>query len=148
MQPLPIPFAPWVWRNVAETLDRRDTDSPEADEATESAGRQDRPDIGLIGYEVEALDGSIGEVDQSNARVPADCLLVDAGTWLSRLKVVLPVGAVAKVDHDAKKVHVDRTKDQVREAPEYDADTFDADDYRQRLGDYYTESYRITPSSR
>lgn len=145
MHPLPIPFMPWAWRNVGELLDRRDTDSPEADEATGSADRQDRPDIGLLGYEVEALDGAIGEVDQANARVPADCLLVDAGTWLSHLKVVLPVGAVAKVDHDAKKVFVDRTKDQVRQAPEYDEDTFDPDDYRQRLGDYYTESYRTAP---
>jgi hypothetical protein len=145
MHPLPIPFAPWVWRNVEELLDGRDTDSPEADEATRSTERHDRPDIGLLGYGVEALDGTIGEVDQSNARVPADCLLVDAGTWLSQLKVVLPVGAVAGVDHDAKKVYVDRTKDQVRQAPEYDPDTFDADDYRRRLGDYYTESYRTTP---
>ncbi|WP_367128012.1 PRC-barrel domain containing protein [Saccharothrix sp. HUAS TT1] len=146
MHPLPIPFAPWVWRNVAEVFDRRDTSSPEAGEATDPAQRQERPDIGLLGYGVEALDGPIGEVDEANARVPADCLLVDAGTWLSQLKVVLPVGAVARVDHDAKKVHVDRTQDQVRHAPEYDADTFDADDYRRRLGDYYTESYRTTPA--
>lgn len=145
MHPLPIPFMPWAWRNVGDLLDGRDTDSPEADEATRSADRHDRPDIGLLGYRVEALDGAIGEVDQANARVPADCLLVDAGTWLSHLKVVLPVGAVAKVDHDAKAVFVDRTKDQVRQAPEYDEDTFDPDDYRQRLGDYYTESYRTTP---
>ncbi|MFE9747939.1 PRC-barrel domain containing protein [Saccharothrix saharensis] len=147
MHPLPIPFAPWVWRNVDELLDGRDTDSPEAGEATRSPERHDRPDIGLLGYEVEALDGTIGEIDQSNARVPADCLLVDAGTWSAHRKVVLPVGAVARVDHDAKTVHVDRTKDQVRQAPEYDPDTFDADDYRQRLGDYYTESYRSTPAS-
>ena len=145
MQPLPIPFAPWVWRNVTELLDRRDTDSPEADEATRASERRDRPDIGLLGYRVEALDGTIGEVDQANARVPADCLLVDTGTWLSQRKVVLPVGAVAGVDHDAGKVHVDRTKDQVRQAPEYDEETFDADDYRQRLGDYYTASYRTAP---
>ncbi|WP_033443170.1 hypothetical protein [Saccharothrix sp. NRRL B-16314] len=145
MQPFPIPFAPWVWRNVSELLDRRDTDSPEAAEATEAADRRERPDIGLLGYEVEALDGSIGEVDQSNARVPADCLLVDTGTRLSHHKVVLPVGAVARVEHEARKVHVDRTKDQVQHAPEYDPDTFDATAYRERLGEYYTESYRTTP---
>ncbi|NUT48152.1 MAG: PRC-barrel domain containing protein [Saccharothrix sp.] len=145
MHPLPIPFAPWVWRNIAEALDRRDTDSPEAAEATGSERRHDRPDIGLLGYSVEALDGTIGEVDRSNARVPADCLLVDAGDGRSHRKVVLPVGAVAGVDHDGRKVHVDRTGDQVRQAPEYDPDTFDADDYRRRLGDYYAESYRTAP---
>jgi hypothetical protein len=144
MQPFPFPFVPWVWRNVSELRNRRDTDSPEADEAT-AADHRDRPDIGLLGYRVEALDGSIGEIDQSNALVPADCLLVDAGTWLSTHKVVLPVGAVARVDHDTKTAHVDRTKEQVRQAPEYDPDTFDADDYRQRLGHYYTESYRTAP---
>ncbi|MFI9011072.1 PRC-barrel domain containing protein [Actinosynnema sp. NPDC053489] len=146
MQPLPIPFAPWVWRNVGELLVRRDTGSPEVDEAIRSDDRHERPDIGLLGYEVEALDGTIGRVDQVNARVPADCLVVDAGTWLSRHKVVLPVGAVARVDHDAKTVHVDRTLDQVRQAPEYDPDAFDAEDYRRRLGEYYTESYRTRPA--
>ncbi|WP_447008114.1 PRC-barrel domain containing protein [Saccharothrix isguenensis] len=145
MHPLPFPFVPWIWRNVSDMFDRHDTDSPEADEATDAPDRRERPDIGLIGYEVEALDGAIGEVDQSNAEVPADCLMVDTGTMLSHHKVVLPVGAVARIDHQAKKVHVDRTKDQVQQAPEYDPDTFDATDYRERLGAYYTESYRTVP---
>ncbi|MFD7657965.1 PRC-barrel domain containing protein [Actinosynnema sp. NPDC059797] len=134
-QPYPFPFAPWVWRDAVALLDTRN----------EAVDDHDRPDVGLLGYEVEAVDGRIGKVDESNALVPADCLLVDTGTWLTSHQVVLPVGAVARIDHDARVVHVDRTKEQVKGGPEYDPDTFDADEFRARLGEYYTESYRTAP---
>ncbi|MFC6092360.1 PRC-barrel domain containing protein [Saccharothrix lopnurensis] len=135
MEPHPFPFAPWIWRDAVAILDTRN----------EAVGDRDRPDVGLLGYEVEAVDGRIGKVDEANARVPADCLLVDTGTWLTSHQVVLPVGAVARIDHDGRVIHVDRTKEQVTSGPEYDPDTFDADAFRARLGDYYTESYRTAP---
>jgi hypothetical protein len=139
MQPYPYPFIPWIWR---ESAGMGQTSDPSEDDAT---ALRDRPDTGLLGYEVEAVDGRIGEVDQANAEVPADCLLIDTGTWLTSHRVVVPIGAVDRVDHEARRIHVDRTKNQVKDAPPYDADTFDADDYRQRLADYYTESYRSEP---
>ncbi|QFZ24635.1 PRC-barrel domain containing protein [Saccharothrix syringae] len=134
MQPHPFPFAPWMWRDAVALFDNRN----------EAVVDHDRPDVGLVGYEVEAVDGRIGKVDDANARVPADCLLVDTGTWLTSHQVVLPVGAVAGIDHGERRVHVDRTREQVKNAPEYDAD-FDADEFRARLGEYYTESYRTAP---
>lgn len=133
----PFPFIPWVWRDAPGLVTDRDRDDEEA------AGP--RPDTGLIGYDVEAVDGTIGSIDKANAEVPSDCLLVDTGPWIFGRKVVLPVGTVERVDHDARKVHVDRTKEQVKDSPEYDPDTFDSDEYRRRIGDYYTESYRRTP---
>ncbi|MGW6441937.1 PRC-barrel domain containing protein [Lentzea sp. NPDC055074] len=126
----PIPFLPWAWRDPSWTGE------PAQDLA-------DRPDTGLIGYDVEATDGGIGKIDEDNAKVPHDCLMVDTGPWIFGHKVVLPVGTVRHVDHEARKVHVDRTKEQIKDAPQYDAD--DHEDYRRRTDEYYAESYRLMP---
>ena len=131
----PIPFLPYVWRDQSWFEQQQD------DDATPLA---QRPDTGIVGYEVEATDGGIGKVDEDNAKVPNDCLMVDTGPWIFGRKVVLPVGTVQRVDHQERKVWVDRTKEQIKNAPEYDADA-DPEDYRKRTGDYYTESYRAMP---
>ena len=130
----PVPFVPWVWRDASWA------DEPDQDQDQNLA---DRPDTGLIGYEVEATDGGIGKIDQDNAKVPHDCLMVDTGPWIFGRKVVLPVGTVRHVDHAERKVHVDRTKEQIKNAPEYDPD--DHDNYRRRTDEYYTDSYRLMP---
>jgi len=143
MQPYPYAFTPWIWRDPSwQTADRRDVD--DADYPDDATPTSERPDTGLIGYDVEATDGAIGSIDQDNAKVPSDCLMVDTGPWIFGRKVVLPVGTVRRVDHDERKVYVDRTKDQVKAAPEYDPDA-DSESYRQRLGDYYADSYRRIP---
>lgn len=126
----PIPFIPWMWRDPSWT-----------GEPDQDLG--DRPDTGLIGYDVEATDGGIGKIDEDNAKVPHDCLMVDTGPWIFGHKVVLPVGTVRHVDHEGRKVHVDRTKEQIKDAPEYDPDDHDA--YRRRTDEYYAESYRLMP---
>ncbi len=135
----PIPFVPWMWRDPSwggapqpgqQEQDRQEQDRQELAQ---------RPDTGLIGYDVEATDGGIGKVDEDNAKVPHDCLMVDTGPWIFGRKVVLPVGVVDHVDHQERKVHVDRTKEQIKNAPEYDEED---EGYRDRTADYYTESYR------
>lgn len=55
--------------------------------------------------------------------------------------MLLPAGVVQRIDTAEEKVYVDRTKDQIKDAPEYDADTGDTND-RDRLGGYYGDSYR------
>jgi hypothetical protein len=129
----PVPFVPWVWRDPSWAS------GPEHDEKELAQ----RPDTGLIGYEVEATDGGIGKVDEENAKVPHDCLMVDTGPWIFGRKVVLPVGTVQRVDHEERKVFVDRTKEQIKNAPEYDPD--DDEGYRRRTDEYYAESYRLMP---
>ncbi|GAA3463638.1 PRC-barrel domain containing protein [Saccharothrix longispora] len=145
----PFLFVPWVWRDPSWLTDpdtaRGDDRDTGADDARGAAGTGRRPDVGLIGYDVEATDGGIGKVDEDNAEVPADCLMVDTGPWIFGRKVVLPVGTVRRVDHQERKVHVDRTKEQIRNAPEYDPDDTDHDGHRRRTGDYYTETYRLVP---
>jgi hypothetical protein len=129
----PVQFVPWVWRDPS-WIDEHEHDEQQLAQ---------RPDTGLIGYEVEATDGGIGKIDEDNAKVPHYCLMVDTGPWIFGRKVVLPVGTVHHVDHQERKVYVDRTKEQIKNAPEYDPENHD--DYRRRADDYYAESYRMMP---
>ncbi|MEJ3744455.1 PRC-barrel domain-containing protein [Actinomycetes bacterium KLBMP 9797] len=141
----PFPFLPWVWRDPsilnpgappAEDVPTRRPDTPENDRR--AAGD-------LAGYDVEALDGGIGSIDEANDEVGAAYLVVDTGPWIFGRKVLLPAGTVDRVDHENRKVYVDRTKEQIKNSPEYDKETFDSAAYRERVGGYYTESYREVP---
>ncbi len=91
----------------------------------------------LVGYGVEAEDGSIGKVDEGTYEVGESHLVVDTGPWIFGKKVMLPAGVVRDVDHDDEKVYVSRAKDQIKQAPEYDESLISDDEYRDRLGSYY-----------
>jgi len=107
----------------------------------ETAGYTEGTD--LTGYKIAAVDGDIGKVDDATYESGTAGLVVDTGPWIFGRKVLLPAGVVERVDHEDEKVYVDRTKDQIKESPEYDADTGVVDDdYRTRLGGYYDDTYR------
>jgi hypothetical protein len=95
----------------------------------------------LVGYKVEATDGSIGKVDSASDDVSSSYLVVDTGVWIFGKKVMLPAGVVSQVDHEDQKVFVDRSKDQIKAAPEYDADSPTDPAYRDKLGGYYGDTY-------
>src|SRR6187200_308615 len=86
----------------------------------------------LEGFDVEARDGSIGEIDEATNEVGGSFVVVDTGPWIFGRKVVLPAGTIENIDLDNRKVVVGLTKDQIKNSPEYDPDRFD-DDYRGRL---------------
>jgi len=58
-----------------------------------------------------------------------------------RPKVMLPAGTITRVDTGDRKVFVDRTKAQIKDAPEFDKDTYAGSEYRDRLGSYYQRTY-------
>lgn len=91
----------------------------------------------LTGYHVEALDGSIGKVDEATYDVAQSYVIVDTGPWIFGKKVMLPAGVIQRVDENEEKVFVNRNKDQIKSAPEYD-DSMNTDPtYRDDLGTYY-----------
>jgi hypothetical protein len=90
----------------------------------------------LVGYDVEATDGSIGTIDKASYDASDAYVVVDTGFWIFGKKRLIPAGAIASVDHDSKSVHVTMTKEQVRSAPDYDSDDWD-DGARSRHHDYY-----------
>jgi hypothetical protein len=95
----------------------------------------------LSGLKVEALDGSIGKVDDATTDVSGSFIVVDTGPWIFGKKVMLPAGVISRVDLDTETVFVNRTKDQIKSAPEYDESKqrgeSDRDRYRTDLGSYY-----------
>ena len=91
----------------------------------------------LIGYGVEALDGSIGKVDDTTAQTGAGTFVVDTGPWIFGKKVMLPIGVFGSVDRDDEKVFVNRTKDEIKNAPEFDESLIEDQTYRNQIGSYY-----------
>ena len=90
----------------------------------------------LVGYDVEATDGSIGNIDQATYDASNAYVVVDTGFWIFGKKRLIPAGAITTVDHDSKNVHVGMTKEQIKSAPDYDGDDWN-DDARTRHSDYY-----------
>jgi len=91
----------------------------------------------LTGFSVEAVDGGIGKVDEASTDVGASYIVVDTGTWIFGKKVLLPAGTIQSVDPDAETIFVNKTKDEIKDAPEFDEDRYQDESYRNDLGGYY-----------
>jgi len=72
------------------------------------------------GYKVVANDGEIGHIDSFAIAPDESHLVVDTGGWLFGRMSVIPAAAVRVVNAEAKTVQVDLTKQQIKDAPEYD----------------------------
>jgi hypothetical protein len=95
------------------------------------------PDMDISGYKVEALDGSIGKVDDATYDVGQSHIVVDTGPWIFGKKVMLPAGIVKNIDSSEEQIFVNRTKDQIKDAPEFDDSLLKDDAYRSSVGTYY-----------
>jgi hypothetical protein len=93
----------------------------------------------LTGFEVEAIDGGIGKVDEATQEAGASYLVIDTGPWIFGKKVMLPAGVVDNVDLDEQKIYVNRTEDEIKNAPEFDESLYRDDAYRSQLAAYYGE---------
>ena len=91
----------------------------------------------LTGYSVEALDGGIGKIDEASNDVGASYVVVDTGPWIFGKKVMLPAGVIGRVDAAEEKVFVNRTKEQIKNSPEFDPDSYRDQTYRGEVGSYY-----------
>ncbi|EFL19246.1 PRC-barrel domain-containing protein [Streptomyces sp. C] len=102
----------------------------------ETSGRLQGVD--LSGFKVEAVDGGIGKVDRHSDEVGSAYLVVDTGPWIFGKEVLLPAGTVSRIDVDEEKIYVDRTKEQIKNAPEFHREKHLGDvGYHDELADYY-----------
>jgi hypothetical protein len=113
----------------------------------------DRPEVDLsnvdlTGFKVEARDGSIGKVDEATYEAGGSFIVVDTGPWIFGKKVMLPAGVIGNVDIDAETVFVDLTKDEIKNAPEFDEKTYREQSYRTELGDYYSGRREVRSGER
>jgi hypothetical protein len=95
------------------------------------------PNVDLSGFKVEALDGNIGKVDEATYEAGGSFVVVDTGPWIFGKKVMLPAGVIRDIDLDTETVFVNRKKDQIKNAPEFDEKRYLDQDYRKKLGSYY-----------
>jgi len=104
--------------------------------------------VDLTGFGVEALDGSIGKIDEATYETGKGSIVVDTGPWIFGKKVLLPAGVIDRIDAEAERVYVHRTKDDIKGAPEYDDMLREDESYRDALATYYGEGgagYRDRP---
>ena len=101
-----------------------------------------RNDVGadranLDGLTVEAVDGSVGKVQDLISDVDGSYLLVDTGLPLVGKTVLLPAGLVKAIDVDNESIAVDRTKDEIKGAPDFEAGTGKDPAYRDAIARHY-----------
>jgi hypothetical protein len=58
-------------------------------------------------------------------------------TWIFGKKVMIPAGVIPDIDLDTETVFVDGTRDEIKNAPEFDEKSYRDQSYRSELGDYY-----------
>ena len=100
--------------------------------------------MNLAGFNVEATDGGIGKVDETTHEVGSGFLVVDTGPWIFGKKVMLPAGAISRIDEMDRRIWVNLTKDDIQNAPELHESSLNDVGYRDELGTYYTGRVRTT----
>jgi hypothetical protein len=93
--------------------------------------------IDLTGFSVEATDGGIGKVDEATYDVGGSYAVVDTGPWIFGKKVLLPAGVIDRVDTESETIYVNRSKDEIKDAPEFDESRYTDETYRSEIGGYY-----------
>jgi hypothetical protein len=103
---------------------------------------QGDPTERLVGYAVEAADGSIGKIDEATMAVGSSYIVVDTGPWILGKQVVLPAQVIERVDHAEERVFVRLSEEQVKNAPTVQG-TFPENEVAfDDLGDYYRDLAR------
>ena len=95
----------------------------------------------VVGFKVEATDGDIGKVDDASYEAGAGYIVVDTGPWIFGRKVILPAQTIERIDLDDRVVYVDRTKEEIKNAPEFDPERGIDPTYQDELGGYYGPDY-------
>jgi hypothetical protein len=108
----------------------------------------DLSSVDLAGFKVEATDGSIGKVDEATHEATGSFVVVDTGPLIFGKKVMLPAGVIRDVDLDTETIFVGLTKDEIKNAPEFDEKTYRDQGYRTELGEYYRGRRQARSSER
>ena len=91
----------------------------------------------LEGMKVQAIDGNVGKVDKVIDTPQGQALIVDTGPLVFGRKVLLPAGVISGIDVDDEHVKVDRTKDEIKDAPELDEKLLHDSAYQESLTRHY-----------
>jgi hypothetical protein len=98
-------------------------------------------DVDLSGFEVIGRDGAIGVVDRASNEVSASYLVVDTGDWHPHHQVILPAYTIERIDPARRVVTVDRTRQEITEAPDLTPADLRTARFQDRLSGYYHGLY-------
>lgn len=133
--------------NTQEPAAGAATPGPPRSASTGTPGTEDSEDAGLrssaevTGYSIQATDGEIGHVEDfifDDETFTLRYIVVDTRNWLpGSRKVLVAVPWVERVEWAAPALHLDLTKEQIENSPEYDPAEPINRRYEARLYDFY-----------
>jgi sporulation protein YlmC with PRC-barrel domain len=94
----------------------------------------------VIGYHIQASDGQIGHVEDiiiDTDTWAVHYIIIDTRNWLPGKKVLVAPDWIEEVNWTDSQVHVELSRDQIKDSPEFDASTPVNRDYELKLYDYY-----------
>ena len=94
--------------------------------------------VDIVGYDVEDLEGTIGVVEETTEELVPSFISVDVMPSLCDRRVTLPAAVIERIDHEVRRVYVDRGHDEIGNAPKSLNEETDADDaFLDELRRYY-----------
>lgn len=128
--PIAMPYAPPAGLEAGKT----------AQQTLEEPTQGLRSAREVIGYDVHAVDGRFGRVDDFIVNLDEwliRYIVVDTKKWLSGKKVIIPPDWVTQIEWSSSEIRVDVACDTVRDSPEFEPDAPVNREYEIRLYDYY-----------
>jgi hypothetical protein len=102
-----------------------------------------RSSTDVVGYHIAATDGDLGHVDDflvDDERWSIHYMVVDTSNWWLGKKVLVSSDWITSVDWNNSLLHVDLTREKIKNSPEYDPSGPVHRDYEKRLHDHYGRS--------
>ena len=76
-------------------------------------------------------------MDEATYEAGGSFAVIDTGPWIFGRKVMLPAGVIRDIDLDTETIFVNLTKDEIKNAPEFDEKRYRDESYRAELAGYY-----------
>lgn len=124
---------------MAERLREAEQERAESETRSDEDARL-RSTEEVIGYHIQASDGSIGHVDDfifDNESWIIRYMVIDTRNWLPGRKVLVSPEWIQRVDWVKSEVSVDMTKESIKNSPEYRPTEPVNRNYEIQLYDYY-----------
>ena len=99
-----------------------------------------RSERDLRRYQIQGTDGAIGHVDDflvDDETWEVRYLVIDTSHWWFGKKVLVAPHWASRISWDESKVHVDLSREKIRNSPEWNANAAVNREYETRLYDYY-----------
>lgn len=127
---------PMYWDSINATINTSVAEEPEQIEGDPHL----RSVSEITGYHIQCMEGTVGHVEDLIIDTESWCLrylIIDTQDWLPGKKVIIAFDWITHITWDDRKVHIDLTRDQVKNAPTFDPRIPVNRAYETQLYDFY-----------